>query len=336
MNFSVLKLKFSTPLHIGESKSARSLDTSVMTLCADTLFSALCHTAFAEEGESGIKKLYELATQNRLRISDAMPYFNDGENGDEDRLYIPKPIMPFDESILENRKKMKKINYIPVDMLPDFIDFAKNNKDSFEITQEDFPEFGKQYVLDKASIDRNNGTAPYSVGLFSFYENAGLYFIIGFEDENELSYIIRLLKIAGIGGIGGKVSSGYGKYEIIDEFYLDDCWDQQTEILIEMLHKKDFKHSLLLTSSLPTDDELDEALEGSTYNLIRRGGYIQSTGYQQPLKKQTQHFFAAGSVFLNRFEGDVYDVSRGAGHPVYRYSKPIFLGVDTNESIGTP
>lgn len=143
-----------------------------------------------------------------------------------------------------------------------------------------------------------------------------------------MDYIRNLLTIVGLGGIGGKVSAGYGKYEIYDEFYLDDPWDEQTEFLNNALQNKNYKRNLLLTSSLPTDNELDKAIEGSTYNLIRRGGYIQSYSYQQPVKKQTQYFFAAGSMFLTRFEGDVYDVSRGAGHPVYRYAKPIFLGVD--------
>ena len=30
---------------------------------------------------------------------------------------------------------------------------------------------------------------------------------------------------------------------------------------------------------------------------------------------------------VNCFAGDIYDVSEGGKHPVYRYAKPIFMGV---------
>ena len=39
------------------------------------------------------------------------------------------------------------------------------------------------------------------------------------------------------------------------------------------------------------------------------------------------YVFAAGSCFKNEFEGDIYDVTNGGSHPVYRYAKPLFMGV---------
>ena len=32
--------------------------------------------------------------------------------------------------------------------------------------------------------------------------------------------------------------------------------------------------------------------------------------------------------FVNRYEGELYRVSRGGSHPVYRYGKALFLGVE--------
>jgi len=86
MNYFLCKLRFITPLHIGDSESARSLDSSNMTICADTLFSALCHTALLTDGKAGIDKLVEYTLEDRLRFSDLHPYSGS-------RLFLPKPFM---------------------------------------------------------------------------------------------------------------------------------------------------------------------------------------------------------------------------------------------------
>ena len=42
MEYSLYRLNFTTFLHIGEDNGAVSLDSSRMTIHADTLFAALC------------------------------------------------------------------------------------------------------------------------------------------------------------------------------------------------------------------------------------------------------------------------------------------------------
>jgi CRISPR-associated protein Csm4 len=44
-------------------------------------------------------------------------------------------------------------------------------------------------------------------------------------------------------------------------------------------------------------------------------------------KKRDFYSFAAGSVFQNKFEGDIFDVSIKGNHPVWRYAKPLFMAV---------
>lgn len=82
MNYDVYKLKFKTPVHFGTGR----LSGTMNTIYADTIFLALCCEAQKLMGEGGADKLCSLAENNGLRISDAMPYFNDA-------LSIPKPIM---------------------------------------------------------------------------------------------------------------------------------------------------------------------------------------------------------------------------------------------------
>ena len=240
---------------------------------------------------------------------------------------MPKPyVIPVQRADvpISNRKLFKKLRYIPVDLFTQYIT-AINGGKLFSLEKID-NDFGEPYLAEKVGLLGHEKSEPYSVGLFSFHENCGLYFITGYSDDDALSYIKQLVKLLGYTGIGGKVSAGYGKFTVEDEICIDSHNDGQTEVLRELLNKTG--KFMTLTATLPKDNELDRAMFGCTYNLIRRGGFIQSDEYELPLKKLTQYFFAAGSVFTNRFEGDVYNVANGDHHPVYRYAKPLFIGVD--------
>lgn len=325
MNYSLLKLRFSTPLHIGDSKSARSLSTWQMNIPADTMFSALCHTALLKQGEDGIKELYRLAADDRLKISDTMPYSGK-------RFYLPRPLVLAERRKASggiDRKQMKKLLYIPLDMLSEYISYIRGDSDFH--AQNALCHFGESYVLDKVAINGNDKPLPYSIGLFRFdnQDDCGLYIIVGYMEPDVLNKVVGYIRITGAGGIGGKVSSGYGKYEVTDVIRLYEQTAEELMGLSEMLDNSQANGQILITTALPQEEELEEAMEGCTYNLARRGGFIQSTDHSAvSVKKQTQYYFAAGSVFRKRFGGDVYDVSRKQGHPVYRYAKPLFLGVD--------
>ena len=85
---------------------------------------------------------------------------------------------------------------------------------------------------------------------------------------------------------------------------------------------------ILLTTSLPKDSEIEDVLEGSNYLLEKRSGYISSNNYAEKLvKKQDIYFLKAGSLMKKRFAGDIYNVGGQGTHPVWRYAKPIMLGV---------
>ena len=86
MNYFLFKLSFHTPCHFGTSDSALSLYTSEDHFCADTLFSALCHTARTLYGNSGVEALIEKAQKDQLFLSDAMPWCGE-------RYYLPRPFL---------------------------------------------------------------------------------------------------------------------------------------------------------------------------------------------------------------------------------------------------
>lgn len=325
MNYFLCKLRFNTPIHIGDSESARSLDTSSMTICADTLFSALCHTALTVDGQKGIERLVEYVRSEHIRFSDLHPYAGD-------RIFLPKPyIAPYvyrdNTGNTKSRKEMKKIAHLPIDMLDDFLSSLRG-KGSFDVERA-ICSFGEHHVTTKVSIRGNEQSLPYIVGLYIFHKDCGLYLIIGYDTDEVLDYIIRLLHILSFSGIGGKISSGYGKFQLIEEVKLEESVYPDLVRLNQLLRHDTPGKYLLLTSSLPTIEELEEVMEGSSYRVIRRGGFVHSSDNRALFpKKQTQYFFSSGSVFLKKFNGDIYCVSEHFNHPVYRYAKPIFLGIE--------
>lgn len=91
---------------------------------------------------------------------------------------------------------------------------------------------------------------------------------------------------------------------------------------------RDTGRSMLLSTALPKNGELEAALDGATYLLERRSGFVASDRYADEWrKKRDLYVFASGSCFVNRFNGDVIDVSDGGRHSVYRYAKPVFIGI---------
>ena len=84
MNYFLLKLAFDTAVHFGGSDSAVGSQSSALTLRADTIFSALCHTALEVYGEPALEELLVSADADALRISDAMPWRGNS-------FYLPNP-----------------------------------------------------------------------------------------------------------------------------------------------------------------------------------------------------------------------------------------------------
>ena len=109
MNYYLYKLQFDGAVHFGAADSALSLSSSADHFCADTLFSALCHTAGTLWGNKGIEALCKQADGGALLLSDSMPWRS---KEDEDIYYLPKPCavsQAKQEVPAELRKKIKRL-----------------------------------------------------------------------------------------------------------------------------------------------------------------------------------------------------------------------------------
>ncbi len=306
MNYTIFKMRFKAAVHIGD----KSLTDSEMTIHADTVFSALCHEALkSNEGE--LEKLVSLSKEGSIIISDALPFI------DKD-YYIPKPIIHIEGNSESksgdygNKKAFKKLKYIPVDLIDPYL----NGEFDARYRLEDFAKLGKSDTRTLATIRQE--TKPYHVGTFTFFDNSGLYVIVGYEKE--IDFIESLFNALSYSGIGGRRSSGLGKFEV------ERCGCEE---FISLLNNTAAKKKMTLSVSMAKNEELEGCLVNATYTLKKRSGFVSSATYaDRMLKKRDFYAFGAGSCFENTFEGDVFDVSQDGSHPVYRYAKPMFMGVN--------
>lgn len=319
MNYFLFKLSFHTPCHFGSSDSALSLYTSEDHFCADTLFSALCHTARALHGSSGVETLIEKAQKGQLLLSDAVPWCGE-------RYYLPRPFLAARtdaHTAGAERKAMKNLAYIAVEDMADYL-ACMRGETLFDAGRKK-QCFGVSMDSTRAAVFEAQDTIPYHVGAFRFAEDCGLYVLAGLE-RDDAAWLHTLMRALGLSGIGGKVSSGYGKFTVDDVICLNESIDEQTAWLSRALCQEAPAY-LLLTTALPNEAELEDTMANASYMLTRRGGFVSSDSFAPPgQKKREQFFLAAGSVLRQRFGGELYLVAK-QDHPVYRFSKPLLLGV---------
>ncbi len=302
MKYSIFKLEFSTGVHFGKGL----LNDSQDTFTADILFSAL----YIEALKNGMQDVfYQEIKEENLLFSDALPYVGK-------QYLLPKPCVYVEharQGDSEEKKKFKKMKYLPVEKLDDYLAGTLNPD------QNPMNEFGKFEQRTLASVRREEDTLPYRVGVFRYQKGNGLYVLAAGKEERQLGLLEELLEMLSYTGIGGKKSDGLGKFTLKH--------GTGTELLLNRLQKKTGRY-MLLSSALPRDEELDAVLEGASYLLDKHSGFIFSDHYADEIrKKKDLYMFSAGSCFLRPFHGDIFDVSEGGRHPVYRYGKPFFLEV---------
>lgn len=304
MNYKIYKMIFTQGVHFGE----HSLEKSEITFQADTLFSALCIEALKIDK---LDELLESVKENKLVFSDAFPYM-----GQE--FFIPKPMKKIEQVIqsedMTTRKKFKKLEYIQVSLLDKYL------KGQYPIDKgSDIKQLGVHTLKTSASIRGNEEALPYRVGIYRFKEENGLYIVVGYDSQEILDLFDELFEMLSLSGIGGKKNSGLGHFDL-----------EIVELPKELNQRLNTKGEVMtLSVSLPTEDELEDVLDDSRYLLVKRSGFVDSYTYsKEQRRKKDIYLFKAGSCFNETYQGDVYDVSSGGNHPVYKYAKPLFMGVE--------
>lgn len=306
MDYAAYGFEFCSGVHFGR----KSLEDSGYALAADTLFSALYQECL-HFGQDECDRFYNEVKAGRLLLSDAFPYIGDA-------LFIPKPMVQVEHDKSGDskaKKAFKKLGYIPVSEADAYL---SGRMDIFA-EQEKLAKLGYTETRVLAAVRGQEETKPYRVGIYHFGQGNGLYIIVGYENRDMLDLMEKLLKTLSYSGIGGKKHSGLGRFEL--------CFKTLPDSFLKRLRGQGNTY-MTLSVSLPRDEELRNVLLEAEYKLIKRSGFVDSMNYADSyLRKKDLYVFAAGASVTKKYLGDIYDVSSGGSHSVYRYAKPIFMEV---------
>ena len=306
MKYGIYKLQFNTGLHMGLG----NLETHSLKIFADVLYSAVINES-ALTGKELLQRMLKHFEKD-IYLTDGFPYM-----GAE--YFLPKPFLQFESNRGDSveKKLYKKIEYIPLSMWEDYVNGKADPEKILKISK----SIGNEQTDPKIKRDLEGDHKIFQVKQFRFMDGCGMYFIAGFESEEAQEDFEEVLKALSYSGIGGKRSQGLGKFDLIKEELPPQLKDRVGRD----------RGELLLTTSMAREDEMEQVLVNARYSLVKRSGFIFSADEEgrtaQTFKKRPMNFFNSGSIFENRFTGDIYRVDTDFVHPVYRYGKPLWLEV---------
>lgn len=327
MKYYLFQLKFTSPVHFGDTSNGGGLEKSGMHMCADTFFSALCCEMADMQEFNLMQEFVSSIRERKMLLSDLLPYKMDSKGNTF--LYLPRPIQSSSiiskgETLSDMRrlsaynKKLKKLEYIRASKLMDYCAASSNNQ-SYEI---DDVVFGNSTIVERVNC-RGDEPLPYYVKQFTFDKKAGLYGILGADDDSTVDFVQKLLVSLGYSGIGGKRSSGYGHFELLDDilplseadYYVDAV------VIAKMLADEKASHQMNISILYPEKKDFSIVQEGS-YRIKKRSGFTDN------VKRNSIYMIEAGSCFKERIDGSLIDISdTRSKHPIYRYGLGLYVGL---------
>lgn len=327
--YNVVKLYFQTPLHLSRGQMD-AYDKSDETLHSDTLKSAIFVAAKMLLGDEANESFFDA-----FKISSAFPFA-----GNE--YFFPKPMVRLNLNFMEKEieesiksKKLKKLSYISQNIFEKLL-----STDKVDISKNQLSENGKflfnnkpgkvfssevQQRLTMPVGDEKDGT-PYYVERLYFRKDCGVYFFVEFGEDKILRQKLEgVLKFLGDEGIGTDKHMGNGIF--IPE------WEQ-----IELDLPENAESQLTLSLYCPEKGEISKGtLEQSSWQLIKRGGYIASPENTDFLtfRKKSVYMFSESSVFpasLN-IKGKKVNLKpeniNGLNHPIWRDGTAFVIPIKT-------
>ena len=332
MRYFIFPFTFTSSVHFGNTNEGGSLDKVQLTISSDTFVSACVNEIGYNQTE--VDWLIESLQFGNIKISSLFPFTNLRK---ELELFLPRPIYAgkqkstsysdssaIQESVKE-QKKLKKIAYVRSSHL-------YNEEGVYSIGAiKEVPFFGQFLTAQKVSL-RTEKSRPYVVGSFKFAPGAGLYCIVGVENEDDIDRIKSMFEGLGYTGIGGKRSSGYGQFIVEDKFELDEVPVCRKDIaaLYQLLHQ-DGPIFMSISAVTPLAGEIEETGTG-TYKLMRRSGFVYSESAAEPYKRNSFYALQEGSCMQKALQGQVIELNHEkSSHPIYKNMTGFWLGVNIDE-----
>jgi len=318
-------LEFTTPLHIGDYKPD-SYETTESFLRSDTIIAAII-SAWAQIG----KEEWIGDGNTPFTISSAFPYH---KMGDEEILFFPRPKMQLAMSDRDPTlsKAIKKVTWLDQNYFTKVIhgdDVSSDLKGHMQgefLTSATLPDDGFMYkqVSERVQIPRDrslDNSEPFYMERIYFVDG-GLYFLAAGDHLDRLDSALNFLKYE---GFGTDRNVGNGFFE----------WNKK-EINIEGYVDGEYAMALGLYCPESADNLKAEIDANVSYELIKRGGWVTTHGYQG-IEKNSIYMMAEGSVLKK----DAGISGKGnidlkptnllkemvPNHPVYRSGRTIFIPV---------
>jgi len=325
--FTVYKLHFTTPLHLGDERDDYSI--SLKTFQSDAMYAALTSClakvgkAIPENGDLG------------FTISSLFPFYQKDKEA-KSVYFFPKLLkqkLPKLEDI-SNAKAIKKVSWLDSEYFQKTINGNVLFEDKEEITHI-HGDFLTSLLIDKSFIysqvsqrvtisrDQTEDAKPFYMDRIYFKDFSGLYFIVD-QNSNLLELALNILKDEGI-GTDRNVGNGFFEFDK-DEIELD-------------LPESDFITNLSMFC--PEDEtQLTEMLNANevAYDFTKRGGWI-TTSPHNSIRKNSIHMFFPASVFKAvkavsdiSVKGKIVDLKPkvehlAIEHSIWRNGKSIFIPV---------
>ncbi len=347
-NFSLIRLKFHSPLHLSSGKA--DYDSSLEVLHSDTIKSAIFVAALELYGNKITENQIATETENKnafldsFSVSSAFPYYKANDNF---RYFFPKSlttkvsISGGDE--MKNRKKEKKIKWLDQDYFSKSLQGAlkevceKTVSGAYlsDVFKEDKdPEIIKSEVMQRVTIPRDGSDAkPFYMDRLFFGENAGMFFLIEFHDKNNATYkqqVLNALTLLGENGFGTDRNVGNGNFS--PEY-------KENAIIFEANPTATMQMNLSLYCPEEQTEFakiIKENDDKTAYSLVKRGGWLANPqeDKHRSLRKKSIYMFAEGSVFNTKEklvgklvnlkpEGEVFTNP----HPIWRDGRAIFVAM---------
>lgn len=327
-SFTIYKLHFTSPLHIGGARDDYSV--SLKTIASDTMYAALT-SCLAKLGK-------EIPNNGDLgcTISSLFPFYQK-EKGTDAILFFPKPLKQTLPALndLTKAKSVKRVSWLDKSYFEKVINgeqlFANdsdvdNVKGDFLTSNSMFNEkFISSQVFPRVTVSRDGSedAKPFYMDRIFFKDYSGLYFMVE-GDTSKIESALNLLQTEGI-GTDRNVGNGYFEYE-----------DESLELELP----DNANYSLALSSFIPeSKEQLTELLDGDNiaYDFVRRGGWI-TTPPHNTIRKNVIYAFTVASVFAKQISdvhaiGKIVDLKPDlefeskVDHPIWRCGKALFIPI---------
>jgi CRISPR type III-A-associated RAMP protein Csm4 len=332
-------------LHLSKGKG--TYESGAEVLHSDSIKSALFAAAI-QNGANVHSDGSDNPFLTSFRVSSAFPFF-------QEEYFFPKPMgvsghKICDESAKPLKKAGKALKFIGKSLFEDQIagiDLSNKSikKEEHLISEDDAEQVfslastsinqairkkGDFYVLRRTAMMRvtvprvsstDADPEPYYMEQTFFHPDAGLYFFIDWPKEEQYKQVLEFaLDTLQDNGIGLDRNTGNGQF----------VWENAE---MEINTPTNAKHQMLLSLYCPASkEEIEDKLDESAYNLIKRGGHVSASESEHlSYRKKSVYMMTEGSLLHGQpedFKGLLLNLQPDImkdKHPIWREGRPFLI-----------